>query len=936
MEKLRELDMHYQKVHQERLKIERKIKMQEAQDIQNNVLHGKTLENELKIIERQKDSAKARNEKILSDALNKMNNLNEKISQNALKRSSDRLKNAKSQYFEVVTAGFPDWLDALKDPELFQARKMQENLEKLKKIQSVRDMEHKKHLESQMEIVKTELFAEFRKTSEQLRTGLAEEQDLMKLRERSRKEFEAKIEEERQNLRSQLQQMRSEEMARQEELLREAQREVLGEGARISTPNAHIPNVFHLKRPDESLHGNYVPGKYEVNSKEVQKFSIERPSSVGVRSETKSPIKNPELSMSKMNVQVLPTKKKEVERLDERGDYEINYKKSEFREPKPTKIEHSQPKSKYAEPVVEYQPKAKKIENNEFKHEYVEPKSKKNENAVPKYEYVEPKPEYRETKGKNVEVIQNNEYKGKKVSQPDYNAPKPQREEYAEPKIVKAEFSDSRSTKIEAKISKPSFTDSNPPIIEVKSKSTVSSLPIETKITSHQAIKKIIEANDEDTPSSLRAPTHLNISTTPKIPEQPEPSNSDSNEFDYDKIDLPDNSSIPKASKPSTGTIKSNPVQIIDDDFDSGIQIIRGPQPKFPERKSEETSSKGKQVPAKLDLKVETKTQKNLKALEIDDEFEIKTVKSKKNLKAPDIEESLEDSSQLDSEYFQGFVKRETESKASSKVESRPATSKASVKNEEIGLRKDSSSKIIEPMSPSAVSSTTGFFEIRMIAQNKVLNSILVQQRKIAMQALFDLLRDNLTRSGSRLVNFNEELTMQRLEKLYENYLMNKLSFKYKSNEELLGFILTLGRTLPDCFLPSELARSKHPFSEMMIREKMKNEHFLIYGLIKEFLVESIGKTWIKEGMAVDMFVDTLVNFSTSKSQYSRCKGCLGKVLKAEMSRPPTSNKDASIEIMRVVTPNDRNLGSRLVAKSGGYGTGASEIEAFKEIIDDY
>ena len=97
-----------QQLRQERLKYERKIKIREAHELQSNVLHYRTLENEIKVIEKQKESAFARNEKLLNEALSKVNDYNENISRNSLKRSNDRLKTAKIQFYEVIISQHPE------------------------------------------------------------------------------------------------------------------------------------------------------------------------------------------------------------------------------------------------------------------------------------------------------------------------------------------------------------------------------------------------------------------------------------------------------------------------------------------------------------------------------------------------------------------------------------------------------------------------------------------------------------------------------------------------------------------------------------------------------------------------------------------------------------------------------------------------------------
>ena len=63
MEKFKLIEMKVQKLRQERMKLDRKAKLREAHEVQNSVIHSRTLENELRVIERQRETANARNEK---------------------------------------------------------------------------------------------------------------------------------------------------------------------------------------------------------------------------------------------------------------------------------------------------------------------------------------------------------------------------------------------------------------------------------------------------------------------------------------------------------------------------------------------------------------------------------------------------------------------------------------------------------------------------------------------------------------------------------------------------------------------------------------------------------------------------------------------------------------------------------------------------------
>ena len=241
----------------------------------------------------------------------------------------------------------------------------------------------------------------------------------------------------------------------------------------------------------------------------------------------------------------------------------------------------------------------------------------------------------------------------------------------------------------------------------------------------------------------------------------------------------------------------------------------------------------------------------------------------KTSLKAEvDIEASIEDSSQLENAYMDDFIERrkaiDTKAKKvelnSSKgtipenKDSRPSSKKSleqggakvpskvdtkSPKNPSFGK---SESPRPEPLSPGALTSSTFMFDqpVKLMAENKVLNAISQQQRKLIIEDLVSVVRENFARAGKKLLQLEGEVSMTRLEKLYENYLIERNKFKYKTNEELLGFVLSLARTIPEPFLPLDLAKSKLPFTEMMIKEKLQSQYYYIFISIKELLLDSI------------------------------------------------------------------------------------------------
>lgn len=1102
MEKLRVLEMKQQQLRQERLKLERKAKIREAQDIQSNVLHTRTLENELKVIEKQKEAARARNEKILIDMVSKVNDLNENISRNSLKRSKDRLVSAKCQFYDVITSEYPDWTDHLKDPESFKAKKIQENLEKLRTLQAKKQEDYRKQMEAELEIIKY---------NEQYMNELYQEKEMTRLREKSKQDFMIKAEQERMNLRSRLEAKREEDLEKQIALFAEAQNEVFSENNRkISTPTTHIPSSFNINRnkEDEKTKSGSQEGYenqyrgFRDNFQNVQEFPVGKKDSLDASSilpESKN--LSQELSPK---YDVRPRAPDIIHKSDPIADYrEIGQKGPDYRYAYPENTQKA-PENKFAPPEFiqknpenRFTPPEPSIKSTDIRNG--PPIFTSNEKASPpqitqkppeikpppsdfkqKSEIGQKVPDYnfaaQDAKHKQV-VAEDMDFRVEVVKKSPESYSKPP-EISQKPYEMQAKKNEGKQMSVEPKFSSEAKkTDINKPVVEGKGSSQYLFKPSEeedydepvvvkkaTTTNVKKPTEKIIEVSEEDDTFDIIKEVPKNVIKQQEIPKNPpkkienpkldvkkakpdfhkfdSSKESNDSEFKFDNIELPDNTvSVPKAvskkpddSKPieKSSALKSasakpkieekkGQLQITNDfdaEFDlsspgSGVQIISSSSHKKPapviKGPQKPEDPKGKSVPffglpeGQTDVPIVRAGKKSLEGnveavstspkvlkveqgkkgpiikaqeIEADNEFEIKTIKQKNDLlgtKSPDfdIEGSIEDSGQLENPYLAGIVNRNTESKnnLSSKPDSRPGSSKGTIRGEtsslqntqqsklsiettnyaksvnpiDTGLKRDESLRNVtsprpsEPLSPGQVSSSTFFGDNvpKLLAENKVLSILPAQTRKLMVEELVNITKESLARTGKKIIKLEEALTMQRLEKLYENYSMNKSRFKYKNNEELIGFVLSLARTVPEPFLPLELVRSKIPFTEMMIKEKMNQYYVAIFVQIKELLVESIIQGWIEENLALGMFTDTMLNFMTSKSQFKRCQQNLSKIIRAGLSRPPTAIKDTSFESSgRVVTPGYGQKFTSVKAQGSGYQSMNSEIDKFQEVVD--
>ena len=131
---------------------------------------------------------------------------------------------------------------------MFEKKKYQESLGKLRALQSVKEEEFKRQMENQLEIARTK---------EQYLFELSNEKELAIMREKTKQEFFLKAEQERLNSRNLYEMKREEENARQMEHLYEIQAEVLQRNERNSTPR-------HDTRGEARGNERIETPKYEV------------------------------------------------------------------------------------------------------------------------------------------------------------------------------------------------------------------------------------------------------------------------------------------------------------------------------------------------------------------------------------------------------------------------------------------------------------------------------------------------------------------------------------------------------------------------------------------------------------------------------------------------------------------------------------------------
>ena len=814
-------------------------------------------------------------------------------------------------------------------------------------------------MENELEIIKTR---------EQYLQELSNEREYSLIREKNKQNFLLKAEQEKQNLKQYYETKREEKII---ENYIDPQIEIFNQrNERISTPNTHIPDELQLIRVKNSQYMNmhlknssderiteemeYQMGKIIEDPPFIQEFPIDKRLN-------QSPIKKIENIPEPKNVENIPEPKKEIKKIENIPEPKKEIKKvesipepkKEIKKPEERVIEEK--KEDKVDPVV-IDFARKKTPTMQFPksvEKIIEASDDDDNGGSPliiQYSPIDKK--------ERMPTIESN-----KVPKIDVLKSVPIIVQHESPGMISKDSVDSEfnidkyidlpDNSIPTVITSKQFTPVKAP--EYKKKTEEESSKIPEGVIRFDKDKEIQKGKKTEEISKEPERSRQKVNTAVKIEEVSTASKvrSQSNKI----IEISDEDIMVPIVRKEKEKEKEKPQPI----ETAKIISVGGDSSKH----SGKSSLGSKEVPIEIEnstpkvLKVDQniRNSSNSKPVNLpkdeDYEFEIKTIRSKPDsllLKSPevDIEGSMEDSSQLDNIYIANIIDRNKNAsgKASSRKESDLNSSKGV--NSEGKMQKETKQEDVsrtltsprpEPLSP--VSQTSSIFildQAKLLAENKVLNAISHVQRKKMIEDLSNLVKENFMRTGKKINRLEGELTMQRLEKLYENYIIEFTNLKYKNNEELLGFVLSLGRTIPEPFLPMDLAKSKMPFTETMIKEKLSQKYLGIFVSIKEMLVESIIQNWIDENLACELFTDTLINFMTSKSQYKRCQQHLNKIIKAGLSRPPTAIKDTSFDNSRVVTPV--NIGSQrfsIVKASTGGGRQSidSGIDNFKEVIDE-
>eukprot|EP00361_Fabrea_salina_P002581 CAMPEP_0202433962 /NCGR_PEP_ID=MMETSP1345-20130828/13739_1 /ASSEMBLY_ACC=CAM_ASM_000843 /TAXON_ID=342563 /ORGANISM="Fabrea Fabrea salina" /LENGTH=121 /DNA_ID=CAMNT_0049046447 /DNA_START=192 /DNA_END=554 /DNA_ORIENTATION=+ len=88
--------------------------------------------------------------------MNYLNEFQEHTSNSDLKKSSDRLKQAKIHFGEMVSAHYPDWTGAIEDPISFQQKQYAKSLEALKQKRMLSEEDFRRQIDSYKEVMRAQ------------------------------------------------------------------------------------------------------------------------------------------------------------------------------------------------------------------------------------------------------------------------------------------------------------------------------------------------------------------------------------------------------------------------------------------------------------------------------------------------------------------------------------------------------------------------------------------------------------------------------------------------------------------------------------------------------------------------------------------------------------------------------------------------------------
>ena len=129
--------------------------MSEAHSTQASLLQNNTLERELISLQKDRHRYEERNRELLKDSLDRLNSFNEQVGGAGLKRTRERLTEAKKQFGSMVVSQYPQWAAAAENPVEFQRSIYARALELAKSRQAEEEIALRQQTQAHLDLSRT-------------------------------------------------------------------------------------------------------------------------------------------------------------------------------------------------------------------------------------------------------------------------------------------------------------------------------------------------------------------------------------------------------------------------------------------------------------------------------------------------------------------------------------------------------------------------------------------------------------------------------------------------------------------------------------------------------------------------------------------------------------------------------------------------------------
>jgi hypothetical protein len=960
MEKLNMLENQIHKIRQERLKVERRIKLREAHELQSNALRGRTLENELKLIQKEKAQAEKRNRKLMHEIMESINSFKDEVGYSSLKRSKLRLKDAKISFAEIIMSHFPQWAEALQDPISFEKQIYAKSLDVLRQRHEKSKEDFKKKMDVHQDIVRTQL--EYIEEMKKEHDVSMERDRILQFMQMEKEEKSQKLAELQSVYQRRLDDIMKDQQSRKQTMLQNASERL--EKTMIEEPSpAHIYKMWNLiQRPGTQ------PAPIQQESRAMTPmmhipYDLETTHQLSTRPQAPNvpqapQVQTPQISRPGTNEKYefadlmnreSPEGKREVidpmRRNFTFGEAEMAKNNSPSRkQPQVIMVnpeEVSDNVEVYITPEVVKKPQ-ERIPKPDISKQVIKPEFvSQNQVPIPVIQKEPPKV-IASQKPKSVEVSARVVSEPKAIipalpkfsedEEPDFNiVTVPRNPEPVNPSPtrvpgravpVSTDFGNEQPLVISSRSQDKEFEIKTNPMktgVQVVSKSAPSNVKIlkPTEETLASMNRQVIDPASVVKPANrVAVPLTEDDIEPPVIIQQDKSTRS--------QVKVPQ---IPIADDSEFVIVQQNPskqpMNIVKDATVSKSkptgepQVIMQQPIAIPKEKA-----KAKPQPPHLDLSsakqgmiIEATTSpidvpviQSIKKPENVPVSNLAQSYSKKGKpedsrmggysvpmyqtqipEAPRIEEESLENTDFESLYLKGVIERaittpQSRSRSGSTQVQNRIDSVSSQKSVDVSmsssgpLRFNDLSARLSPT--SSMSSSSRMLDApTVIIESNVIANIDPYQRVNCLNDLISTAKQQFTSGGVKNLNIKDKIPSEKLDSIASKYLENG-RLDIRSPEDLIMFIAAAAKNQNSYFLPYDIARSKKPVTEeMMISKMYQTENREIYRILKDFFLYCIRSNILTDKVATGIFIDTMVNYRTTKNQWNRATEAIQKFI---------------------------------------------------------